>query len=73
IKQAIEVGHGGSILPANAIRNEVKLGKLVGVPISSPKIIRPLGIIHRQGKVFTPAMSKFIELLLESKWDSPKE
>jgi len=73
IKQAIEIGMGGSILPANAIRNEVKLGKLVGVPITSPKITRPLGIIHRQSKVFTPAMTKFIELLSESKWDSPNE
>ncbi len=70
IKQAIEVGLGSAILPANTVRTEVKLGTLVSIPITSPKIALPLGIVHKQGKVFTPAMSKFISLMTDYKWDS---
>lgn len=70
IKQAIEAGLGGAILPANSVRNEVQLGKLAGIPIDSPKIMYPLGIIYKQGKVLTPTMTKFISLMTESEWDN---
>jgi DNA-binding transcriptional LysR family regulator len=69
IKQAVEVGLGGAILPVNSVRVEVKLGKLVSIPISPPEMVRPLGIVHKQGKVFTPAMTEFISHLIECKWD----
>jgi len=70
IKQAVEVGLGGAILPANSVRLEVKLGTLVAVPISSPEIVQPLGIVHKQGKVFTPAMTEFISHLTECQWNN---
>ena len=73
IKQAVEVGLGGSILPKTSVQTEVRLGKLAAVPIVSPKIMEPLGIIHKQGKVFTPAMTKFISHLTEYKWDTSDE
>ena len=69
IKQAVEVGLGGAILPANSVRVEVQLGTLVSIPISSPEIIQPHGIVHKQGKVFTPAMTEFISHLTEWQWN----
>jgi hypothetical protein len=29
-------------------------------------LVRPLGIIHRRGKLFTPTIARFLELLQES-------
>ena len=73
VKQAVEVGLGGAILPRFAVQTEARLGKLAVVPIISPTISQPIGIVHKQGKVFTPAMTKFITYMSECKWDSPDE
>ena len=73
IKQAVEVGLGGAILPANSVRSEVKLGTLVALPISSPEIVQSLGVVHKQGKVFTPAMTEFISHLTQCQWDGMEE
>lgn len=63
IKQAVEVGAGVSILPEPTVRTEVGSGRLIAIPLASPQLERPIGIIHRQRKVFTPTTVKFVELL----------
>jgi len=63
IKQAIEIGAGVGILPEPTVRKEVESGTLVAVPLAIRKLQRPIAIIHRQRKMFTPTLSKFIELL----------
>jgi DNA-binding transcriptional LysR family regulator len=65
IKQAVEIGAGISILPEPTVRKEMKSGTLVAVRLTTPELLRPLGIIHRQRKAFTPTVSKFVELLVE--------
>jgi len=65
IKQAVEIGAGISILPEPTVRKESKSGTLVAVRLITPELRRPLGIIHRQRKLFTPTVSKFVELLEE--------
>ena len=65
IKQAVEIGAGISILPGPTVRKENAGGTLVTVRLITPELRRPLGIIHRQRKVFTPTVSKFVELLEE--------
>ena len=65
IKQAVEIGAGISILPGPTVRKENAEGTLVTVRLITPELRRPLGIIHRQRKVFTPTVSKFVELLEE--------
>jgi len=65
IKQAVEIGAGISILPGPTVRKESTSGTLVAVRLITPELRRPLGIIHRQRKVFTPTVSKFVELLVE--------
>jgi len=63
IKQAVQIGAGISILPEPTVREEVHHGTLVSIRLVSPELRRPIGIIHRQRKVFTPTAAKFVELL----------
>ena len=66
IKQAIAIGAGASILPRPTILKEVGNRTLAAVPITMTDLVRPLGIIHRRGKLFTPTITRFLELLQES-------
>jgi len=63
IKQAVEIGAGISILPEPTVRKEIQSGSLVAVPLAIRELRRPIGIIHRQRKIFTPTILKFVELL----------
>jgi len=66
IKQAVAIGAGVSILPEPTVKNEVRSGTLVTVRVIAPELERPLGIIHRPRKVFTPTAAKFVEVLREA-------
>lgn len=63
IKQAVEIGAGVSILPEPTVRLEVAAGRLASVRLIAPQLQRPIGIIHRQRKVFTPTATRFVEML----------
>jgi DNA-binding transcriptional LysR family regulator len=63
IKRVVEIGRGLAILPEPAVRPEVKARTLVAVQLSDEVFLRPLGIIHRQGKHFSPAAERLVELL----------
>jgi DNA-binding transcriptional LysR family regulator len=63
IKEAIEIGAGLSILPQPTVRREVAAKTLAAVPIHDDKLERPIGIIHRQRRSFTPVIRRFIEVL----------
>jgi len=63
IKQAVQIGTGISILPEPTVRAETKAGTLIAIRLIAPELRRPIGIIHRQRKVFTPTVGKFIEML----------
>ena len=66
IKQAIAIGAGVGILPRPTILKEVGNRTLAAVPLSMAELVRPLGIIHRRGKLFTPTIVRFLELLRQS-------
>jgi DNA-binding transcriptional LysR family regulator len=63
IKQAVEIGAGVSILPEPTVRKETEYGSLTAVRLIAPQLQRPIGIIHRQRKIFTPTATRFVELL----------
>lgn len=69
IKQAVEIGSGVSILPEPTVRKEIQTGSLVAVPLAIRKLRRPIGIIHRKRKMFTPTIARLIELLKSMKTD----
>lgn len=73
IKQAVEIGCGISILPQPTIHREMQAGSLVGVPLVGRPLRRPIGIIHRQRKIFTPTTLKFTELLQQLNEESSAE
>jgi DNA-binding transcriptional LysR family regulator len=63
VKRAIEIGAGVSILPENAVVQEVAGGTIRTVPFSNERFVRPTGIIIRKGKLFSQAGRYFLELL----------
>ncbi len=63
VKRAVEIDAGIAIVPAATVKQEVKQGLLKSIPLSGTPIKRPLAIIHRKGRVLTPAMKKFIAML----------
>jgi len=64
IKRAIEIEAGVGLLPEPTVTREVAAGTLCVVPIATRELVRPLGIIHRQGKDLGVTMRRFIELLV---------
>ena len=73
IKQAVGIGAGVSILPEPTVRDESRNGTLVTVRLIAPELLRPIGIIHRQRRVFTPTAAKFVEMLQEVQRRPPEE
>lgn len=63
VKRAVEIDAGMAIVPSTTVIQEVKQGLLASIQIRGRKISRPLAIIHRKGRVLTPAMKKFVHLL----------
>jgi DNA-binding transcriptional LysR family regulator len=64
VKRAVEIDAGIAIVPSATIVQEVRQGLLKSVELTdAPNLNRPLAIIHRKGRVLTPAMKKFISML----------
>lgn len=63
IKRVVEVGSGLSIVPEPAITQEVKNDTLRAIQFSDEPLMRPLGILLKRGRRFTPAVQEFIDLL----------
>jgi DNA-binding transcriptional LysR family regulator len=66
IKRAVEIGAGISILPEPTVHSEVERGTLAIAPLGLGDLRRPLGVIHRARKAFTPGVARFVELLRAS-------
>jgi DNA-binding transcriptional LysR family regulator len=63
VKRAVEIDHGIAIVPHATVVQEAKQGSLSVVHFKGKEFSRPLAILHRKGRVLTPAMKKFIEIL----------
>ena len=63
VKRAVEIDHGIAIVPQATVQQEIKQGTLVAIHFKGKEFSRPLAILHRKGRVLTPAMKKFIEIL----------
>jgi DNA-binding transcriptional LysR family regulator len=66
VKQSVEADLGLTIVPRATIQNEVRAGSLRAVNFTE-NFARPIGIIHRKGKIFSVATRKFIEMLTEGR------
>ena len=63
VKRAVEIDHGIAVVPLATVMQEGKQGSLAIVTFKGKEFTRPLAILHRKGRVLTPAMKKFIETL----------
>ncbi|MET0263894.1 MAG: LysR substrate-binding domain-containing protein [Rariglobus sp.] len=63
VKRAVEIDHGIAIVPQATVLQEQQQGTLAVIPFKNKEFTRPLAILHRKGRVLTPAMKKFIETL----------
>jgi DNA-binding transcriptional LysR family regulator len=63
VKRAVEVGSGVAILPRLTLEHELQAGTLVAVMFSNHSFVRPLGIVHRQGRRLHPNTEEFVKLL----------
>jgi LysR family transcriptional regulator, transcriptional activator of the cysJI operon len=63
VKRAVEIDHGVAIVPMATVVQEVRQGTLTAVTFKGKEFTRPLAILHRKGRVLTPAMKKFIDIL----------
>jgi DNA-binding transcriptional LysR family regulator len=63
VKRAVEIDHGVAIVPQATVQQEVQQGTLAAVHFKGKDFTRPLAILHRKGRVLTPAMKKFVETL----------
>ncbi|MGH7963747.1 MAG: LysR family transcriptional regulator [Candidatus Binatia bacterium] len=63
VKRVVEIGSGISIVPEPTITQEVKNVTLKAVQFADEVLMRPLGIISKRGRHFTPAVEEFIDFL----------
>lgn len=73
VKRAVEINAGFAIVPQGTVKQETAQGLLKAVPLKGPAIMRPLAIIHRKGRVLTPAMKKFIANLTGQPYGNDEE
>ena len=63
VKRAVEIDAGVAIVPSATVQQEVRQGTLAAVQLKGRTFTRPLAIMHRKGRVLTPAMRRFIDTL----------
>lgn len=63
VKRAVEIDHGIAIVPQATVQQESKQASLAILQLAGVEFSRPLAILHRKGRVLTPAMKKFVEIL----------
>jgi DNA-binding transcriptional LysR family regulator len=70
VKRAVEINAGIAILPQTTVTREEAQNLLKVLHFKNQNFRRPLALIHRKGRVHTPAMKKLIELLTSTNLSS---
>jgi LysR family transcriptional regulator, transcriptional activator of the cysJI operon len=65
VKRAVEIDAGVSIVPQGTITQEVAKQTLVAIAIEDADCFRTLAAIYKKGKVLSPAMKQFINIIKE--------
>jgi DNA-binding transcriptional LysR family regulator len=65
VKEAVALKAGVSILPHRAMRDDLRQKRLTAIRLAGTSLYRPLGIIHRKRKQFSPAQQAFLDMLRE--------
>lgn len=67
IKQLVEKGKGYSFLASVAVREEIRRGLLVSIPVEDGAFTMDIDIIHLKGKTLSPAASTFLRFMQENR------
>ena len=70
VKRAVEIDAGLAVVPQATVSQEVKQGSLMEIHFKDRVFTRPLALLHRKGRVLTPAMRKFMDVLTA---DAPRQ
>jgi LysR family transcriptional regulator, transcriptional activator of the cysJI operon len=63
LKRAVEIDMGISMVPLSTVTQEVKNNTLKVIEFTDEEIFRPLAIIHRRGRSFSPALKALLNIL----------
>ncbi len=63
LKRAVEIDMGISMVPLSTVTQEVRNNTLKAIEFTDEEIFRPLAIIHRKDRVFSPASRAFLSTL----------
>jgi DNA-binding transcriptional LysR family regulator len=63
VKQAVQVGSGLALLPAETVQHEAQTGLLAAVSLDPPDLRRPVGVLYRRHEPLPIAAVKFVETL----------
>ena len=69
VKRAVEINAGMAVVPQTTVLREEAQGTLKILKFKGKTYTRPLALIHRKGRILTPAMRKLIELLTSEELD----
>lgn len=69
VKRAVEINAGIAIVPQTTVAREESQGLLKVLKFKGQTHMRPLALIHRKGRILTPAVRKLIELLTSKDLD----
>lgn len=72
VKRAVEIDAGVAIVPFATVQQEIQQNLLCAIPLKGKQFTRPIAIIHRKGRILTPAMKKFISTLTGKPYVEPK-
>jgi len=64
VKRAVDVAGVVSIVPRRTVEQEASAGVLAPLKIEDAQVVRPLGILRKQGTLTTPAMREFMQVLM---------
>jgi len=67
VKRAVEIELGVAIVPQPTIAQEVSKKILAEVKLEGKDLFRPLAVIYKRNKFFSPAMKQFLAVLKEEK------
>lgn len=63
VKRAVEIDAGLAIVPEATVAQEVEKGTLVALEIEGADFSRPTAAIYQKGKLLSPAMKEFLQVL----------
>jgi DNA-binding transcriptional LysR family regulator len=66
VKEAVALKAGVSILPHRVMRDDLRQKRLTAIRLAGSVLYRPLGIIHRKKRQFSPVVEAFLDMLREA-------